>query len=432
MHESVQPQLSADEQPVRGRVLFLAMPFPPRTSSGAVRTGNLAKYLQKAGWQVEVVTIDPAFLRLKSDDPRVELLTRQGVRIRYTGLDSAFCYWGMESRLRTRLPLVAKALATVVRLLRIDNGVGWVRPALKACRDLKPGDIDVVLATGSPFFSFGIANRLARRLRCPYVLDYRDLWQFGPHQKGPFWPLRLAERTWLVHASKVVFVSWGAMEIMAQWLGSSKRMVVITNGYDAEECSSVRAASDTAPAVVYAGILYPPDRTLTPILQALKELRGAPDCPQLHYYGLNNREVQEEAEMLGVADSVILHGQTQRARVLEATKTAKAAVVITTVYPSASPEHRAIIPGKLFEPLGLRTPVLLIAPPGSDARRVVDEADAGRAFTGDQVEQIADFITKVCGGELKSSFAAANIYSWELLGAAFDRALVDACRKRAC
>ena len=46
--------------------------------------------------------------------------------------------------------------------------------------------------------------------------------------------------------------------------------------------------------------------------------------------------------------------------------------MITSVAEEATIEDRGIVTGKVFEPLGLGTPILLIAPPGSDIERIVE------------------------------------------------------------
>jgi hypothetical protein len=45
------------------RLLFLACYFPPVNAVGSVRTGNVAKYLGRLGWEVEVVTPAPHIWR---------------------------------------------------------------------------------------------------------------------------------------------------------------------------------------------------------------------------------------------------------------------------------------------------------------------------------------------------------------------------------
>ncbi|GKS64536.1 hypothetical protein YTPLAS72_18400 [Nitrospira sp.] len=70
----------------RPKLLFLAYPFPPAKAPGCVRTWNIAMHLTRLGWDVTVVTPDPAILRNVEDDGKVSLeLEREGIKRILTG-----------------------------------------------------------------------------------------------------------------------------------------------------------------------------------------------------------------------------------------------------------------------------------------------------------------------------------------------------------
>ena len=411
----------------RKRLLFIARPFPPAPRVAAVRTYNVAKYLQLAGWDVEVVTLDAALHPQKGNNNALEQLRAIGVKVRHTANHWPFLAGGIHPSVKDRRPIYSKVAMKVADRVGIDDGIGWVRPALEACRDIEPGDVDVILATGSPFFSFQIAYILSNRLRCPYVLDYRDLWNMHSHSTH-FWPQRFLERRWLKNASKLLFISRKCMEVMARWTGFGDKMCVITNGFDSEEFARIEGAPGERSVIVYAGNFFPPHRTPTPILEALQRLQNGPACPIFHYYGMANDLLAAAAERLGVTKSIVLHGMTERTAVLQAIKQANAAVVVTTVDRNGSLDDQGIVTGKLFEPLGLRTPVLLIAPYQNDARKIVEDTDCGRAFTGDDVDGIAAFLMRVCQGQERFSFAGVDRYSWRIIGGQLSETLKGVCQ----
>ena len=68
------------------KLLFLAYPFPPLQTIAAVRTGNIAKYLARLGWDVTVVTPDPSMWRNVEDSEKVSMeLDREGISRILTG-----------------------------------------------------------------------------------------------------------------------------------------------------------------------------------------------------------------------------------------------------------------------------------------------------------------------------------------------------------
>jgi glycosyltransferase involved in cell wall biosynthesis len=172
---------------------------------------------------------------------------------------------------------------------------------------------------------------------------------------------------------------------------------VVTNGYDPEEFVSVLPIDFGHPSIIYAGNFYPPKRVISPLLAALGRVRGEGASGRarawrFHYYGAQGDHVQEEAVRFGVADRVVLHGVVSHAEVLSAVRGADIAVVITTVADQMAQADRGIVPGKLFEILGLGTRILLISPPGSDAETIALPTGLAHRFQGDDIEGIAVFL----------------------------------------
>ena len=79
----------------------------------------------------------------------------------------------------------------IARLIGIDDGVGCVKAAERACTTLEADDVDLILASGPPFSACVLAERLSRRLRCSYVLDYRDPWTEIPEMIRVLHPIVL-------------------------------------------------------------------------------------------------------------------------------------------------------------------------------------------------------------------------------------------------
>jgi glycosyltransferase involved in cell wall biosynthesis len=199
-------------------------------------------------------------------------------------------------------------------------------------------------------------------------------------------------------AITIVSRSW-ALDLDSKFRVRSK-VHVITNGYDPEDLTGVTAHQFGHFAIVYAGIFYPPERVITPVLMALKQLdmKNPAGAWCFHYYGDQGEHVREEARRLGVTHRVKSHGLVPRSEALSAIKGANIAVVIASVFKQASEGIRGWIPGKLFEIIGLGTPILLIAPPGGDVESIVEPSGQARRFTGDDVGGIVRFIEELMSG----------------------------------
>src|SRR4051812_13529705 len=154
------------EKQRRPRLLLLAWTFPPAATVGSVRTWNIASFLSRLGWDVTVVTPDPALIRVteKSDNLESRLADegirriRTGHRLRYLDPDYLTCW-------NEGLGWLAGGICRrLVRPLGISGGIGWIHAAERACADLRPEDVDVILASAPTFASFILASRLSRKL----------------------------------------------------------------------------------------------------------------------------------------------------------------------------------------------------------------------------------------------------------------------------
>jgi hypothetical protein len=91
------------------------------------------------------------------------------------------------------------------------------------------------------------------------------------------------------------------------------------------------------------------------------------------------------------------------------------AVVIASVENEVTPGFRGWIPAKLFETIGLNTPVLLIGPPDTDVERIGEPTGLIRRFTGSDVRGIASFIAAAISGP-KPTRKHVDGITWNSIG----------------
>lgn len=400
--------LPGDPIPPRGRpkLLFLAYPFPPAKAPGCVRTWNIAVYLTRLGWDVTVVTPDPSILRNIEDNGAASrefndvgikrILTGHGWRC--LAPNNLKC-WNKNLGW-----FVGKILQTGARKLGIDPHVGWIKAAEEACSALTAKDVDVILATGSPFAAFSLAKRLSDRLGQPYVLDYRDPWTGNPHSGYHLPRCATQKEAGMLKgcaAVTIVSPSWG--HALDRRFGVGPKLHVVTNGYDSEEMAAVKPYDFGHCAFVYTGIFYPPKRSISPFLAALKVLKeslnGNRNDWYFHYYGVDENHIRQEADRFELSDRMVFHGRVPRGEALSAVKGARLALVITSVAEEQTLEDKGIVTGKIFEAIGLATPVLLIAPEGNDASAIAKPTGLVTSFAGTQIQGMVSFLKNVVDGQ---------------------------------
>lgn len=411
------------------RLLFLAYSFPPATAVSCVRSWNIATYLTQLGWDVTVVTLDPSIRRDVGDDEKVSAeLGRTGIKRILTGHRWRLLLPDGMNRWDRKLGrLFGGICRTIVRGLGVELFIGWVKAAEQACSNLSPKDVDIIFATGSPFVTFRLAKSLSDRLGRPYVLDYRDPWTANPHNHRSLRPATIREEASLLQgcaAVTVVSPTWG-LDLTSRY-GVGEKLHVMTNGYNPEEMVVVKPYDFGHCAIVYTGVFYPPRRVLSPFLAALKCLKESLNETSsewyFHYYGVQEDYVREEAVRFGVNDRVVLHGRVPRHEALSAVKGAKLAVVIVSIEEQASPEMSGMVPAKIYEAIGLGTPVLLIAPLGSDATTILVPTGLVRSFTGSQTGEMASFLMEVISGQTPQP-KNTELFSWTTISKDLDAIL---------
>jgi glycosyltransferase involved in cell wall biosynthesis len=385
-------------------LLFLAYSFPPANRVGGVRAFNQAKFLTERGWEVTVVTPHPSVWRnIEREEEVRRTLENSGIRYMLTGHRLRFLsndtLKGSGSKIAWAVGGVGRRIA---RMLNVEKEAGWVIEAERATASLLAEDVDVIMASGPPFASFRVAERLSRRLGRPYVLDYRDLWTFNPHVRVRRLATMREERELLRGAAAVVVVSSGVKESLRLRLGVADRVHVVTNGYDPSDLENVVPLRFGHFAIVYAGVFYPPKRVIHPIMNALRRLEamgavGNEDWA-FHYYGAHGRHVAESARIFGVEHRVQLHGPVSRDVALSAIKGAGVSVVITSIEERTPIEDRGIVTGKVFDAIGLKTPLLAVAPAGSDLEAILDTSGLGRTFAGPDEEGMVQFLREAMAG----------------------------------
>lgn len=410
------------------KLLFLAHPFPPAHIIGAVRTWNIAKHLSRLGWEVTVVTPRPSLRADVDDGGDVEAnIEREGIKIIHTGHSWRYLYPTALKASSNPVARLGRAAARIAaKRLGQDAGVGWIGPAMRSCAQLTPKDVDVILASGSPYASFELASRLAHRLKAPYVLDYRDPWNSRPNSIIAR-RVKRKEEALLLGAAAAIAVSSSWARVLTEYFSLGSKVHAITNGYDPEEMAQVKPQRFDHFAIVYAGIFYPPRRVATPLMAALSQLKVSGKAWYFHYYGRHQAHVMEEANRFGLSDRVVLHGFVPRQECLSAIRGASVALAINPSVKNPTPGELGWIPGKLFELVGLRTPVLFLGSPLCDAADIVRSAGNSEVFAPEDTQGIAAFLADLMDSKPNLG-SGCRSHAWPQLALKLDRVLRNAAR----
>jgi hypothetical protein len=256
--------------------------------------------------------------------------------------------------------------------------------------------VDVIVTTGPPHSMHLIGQRLHKELGIPWIPDFRDPWsrmyylKHLPMTRRTWRRLRAMEQSVLDECSTVLAVTPLVQE---EFQAQTKTPVaMITNGYDGGDFDQP-VEPDGLFNIVHTGLFAADGNPLT--LWKVLGIKAWADADfkkalRLRLVGKVDREVYAAIEEAGLRDNVVDLGYCDH---LTAVREQLAASVL--ILPLRNdPEYRPILPGKLFEYLASRRPVLGIGQEDGAMARVLADTGAGITADWDNLDAMRAFIDK--------------------------------------
>jgi glycosyltransferase involved in cell wall biosynthesis len=386
------------------------------------RPVKFARYLHARGWEVDVLTVkdiryhayDPSLLdelegvnvyRAGSFEPlRLSRLLGWRPPPPPPGLDSFADVerYSREGGGGSAPPGAGRLYHALARhLFAPDEQIGWVPfAATKAFLLNRRRRYDVVLTTSPPESCHIMGLKLGIAAGCPWVADFRDLWSTHHLRRGIFFINKLAHRAlekWVLSAASGVVANTAAMaRYFAERGVPAGRMLTLPNGFDPADFGEplAKAASDDF-VVVHNGSFRGGRRAL-PLLEGFAQARGRDadfaSRARLYMLGINRADDLLAAGDLGLTGAAFAVGYVRHADALRAALGADLLALAMS-----AEEGPALVPGKLYEYLGVGRPILAAVPAG-EAREILASATRGAFVAGpDDAGEIADAFLRAFG-----------------------------------
>ena len=386
------------------KVLIITYYWPPAGGPGVQRWLKFVKYLPE--FDVEPIVYIPENPHYPIQDTSLMAEIPQGVSIykhkifepyRLAGLLSSKKTKRISSGIiKTKDPSVLEKAMLWIRgnFFIPDARKFWVGPSVKFLSELIVKEqIETIITTGPPHSVHLIGQQLKEKHNVKWVTDFRDPWtSIGYHKK-----LRLSavsqkkhkklERSVLNAADQLIVTSETTKKEFEQI--TNKPIAVITNGYDTGFKGKVDI--DKSFTIAHVGSLLTgrnPENLWRALSQLASENAVFRNELQLDFLGVVSQDVMESLNRYELMPYVKLKGYVSHAQAVRRQQGTQVLLLVEI----DSEETAGIIPGKIFEYMAAKRPILAIGPKNWEVRNLINETQTGEVFDYKSTTQLKNVL----------------------------------------
>lgn len=387
----------------RKKVLVVTYYWPPSGGAGVQRFLKFVKYFPANG-------IDPVILTCANptypiQDSSLHADIPDGVPVYYSRTLEPFRFYGKMTGatpeeaanpatiLDSEKSASAKSLTLIQRAARWlranlfvpDARIGWVPFAQSLAKKIiKEHGIETVITTGPPHSTHFTGRMLKRKTGVRWVADFRDPWTDIHYNRAlprTFLTKKIdaaMEASVLKEADEITVTAPGTARFLSNKV--PRHCHIITNGFDPDDFDSDPASTQSPskdskrPFIIrHIGSIT---ETSIPenLLKALSRFND--DEVQMAFIGVVHPDVTSYIAAYGLENRVTCSPYVPHREATALMCGADMNVVVV----HRSDESRILIPGKLYDYLNARKPVMVIGPPDGDAANIVRTCRIGEAF----------------------------------------------------
>lgn len=391
------------------KVLIISYYWPPCGGIGVLRCLKIAKYLRDFGWEPIVFTAEDAhypslddsnfkdipddltILRQKIWEPYhiYKFLTRQK---KDANVNNVFYVKDKKMGFAHRLSVWIRSNFFIP-----DARAWWIKPSVKfLSKYLKENPVDAIFSDGPPHSNTRIATLVKQKTGIPWLADFQDPWtQIDYYQllnltKWGDAKHRRLEQAAFRAANKITIVSPTWKKDLAD-LGA-KNISVVPWGFDPDDYVDVEQKVGHKFTFTHLGIMgydRNPELLFRVFRAMMDEFADFKKHLEIQLVGQVDYSVQEAYTAELLEDNVVLVGSVPRDQALQLTLNSPILLLLLNQQSNA----KGRIPGKLFEYLYARRPILTLGGVDSDVANILKETKAGVTCEYDDFQSIKKAVT---------------------------------------
>lgn len=355
------------------KVMVIAYYFPPMGLSGVQRTLKFVKYMSEFNWEPTVLTTGKTGY-YAYDESLMKEADDAGIRIVRTKAKDPNSMLSKFGQIKMPSELIRKTFSILSKTFFIpDNKISWSKKVFKTASELLENErFDLVFVTIPPFSAFKTAIRIKEKFNIPVIVDYRDLWVGNMFEFLPTpyhrYAHRKLEESLLRNVDKVIAVNRKVKENLIkryEFLGFDD-VQIIPHGFDPADFNlrNKNILDKSKFNITFTGIFY---ESWSPkfFLQAFKEIVDQnPEIAsniRLNFAGYLRKENEVLIQKLQISEYVNYFGYLKHKDSVNLLMNSD----ILWLMLSAKIKMDAVTPGKFFEYIGTKKPIIACVPEGA-------------------------------------------------------------------
>lgn len=407
-------------------ILFIAYYYPPLGGAGVQRTLKFAKYLNRMGYKVNILTVKNDNVNVK--DTTLESDSDESIKIfrakqKEIGIINKFINKGSNpdstqinpnskvnanssgnAFLKFLMKGIRKFLLGIYTLVFIpDDKIMWKNQAIKLGLDvIKNEKIDIIISTSSPYTDHLVGYELKKATNVKWICDFRDPWVMHHFAKYSLISKSInkrLEKKVITNTDMVISVSQPIVDDFKMSYGVTleNKLHVITNGYDEDDFEDYNINKFSNKFIItYNGTVYGKESLknfFIAVSNLLKENKIEKDKFQIRFVGRLGREAKEDVDNFNEIYNIVeLISYLPHKESIKKLEESSSLLLIL----SSGEGCKGVYTGKIFEYLRSEREIIGIVPDGV-ARDLINKTNSGYCCYPDSITEIQDAIyTSYC------------------------------------
>jgi len=388
------------------RVLIITYYWPPAGGPGVQRWLKFVKYLRD--FEIEPIVYIPENPNYPIQDASLEKEIPNGISILKHKISEPYKMGRLLSSKKTKRissgvirsknqSFLEKSMLWIRGNFYIpDARKNWIKPSISYLSAfIEKEQINTIVTTGPPHSLHLIGDGLKQKLDCRWIADFRDPWtSIGYHKKLKLTKSsqrkhKALENQVLNNADQIVVTSATTKSEFEK--STEKPIAVITNGHDTDFGGGSNL--DNRFTIRHIGSLLT-GRNPKNLWKVLSEIARENEVFrtdfQLEFIGVVSQDVMDSLHRYELEPYLKMKDYISHAAALRKQRSSQVLLLIEI----DSEETRGIIPGKLFEYMSAKRPILAIGPENWEVGELISQTQTGEIFNYKDLSDLKDVILK--------------------------------------